>query len=92
MSPTNVTPETTDAPEAVDTQAEIARLRQHIWFLETLMDTIPDSIYFKDLESRFTRINRAEAEVFGLSQPRRRRGTHRLRLLRGGPRGACVPR
>jgi diguanylate cyclase (GGDEF)-like protein/PAS domain S-box-containing protein len=69
MSPTNVTPETTDAPDALDAQAEIARLRQHIWFLETLMDTIPDSIYFKDLESRFTRVNRAEAEVFGLTNP-----------------------
>ena len=30
------------------------------------MDHIPDQIYFKDQESRFLRINKAQAEVFGL--------------------------
>jgi two-component system sensor histidine kinase/response regulator len=34
--------------------------------LETLMDNIPDMIYFKDPESRFTRINQAQARVLGL--------------------------
>jgi PAS domain S-box-containing protein len=34
-----------------------------------LMDNIPDLIYFKDPESRFTRINRAHAEALGLSSP-----------------------
>ena len=34
--------------------------------LRMLMDNIPDTIYFKDNESRFTRINRAQAEVLGL--------------------------
>lgn len=34
-----------------------------------LMDSIPDSIYFKDEESRFTRINRAQAKVLGLDDP-----------------------
>jgi PAS domain S-box-containing protein len=33
------------------------------------MDNIPDTIYFKDAQSRFTRINRAHAEVLGLSDP-----------------------
>ena len=35
--------------------------------LHALMDNIPDMIYFKDPEGRFTRINRAQAEVLGVS-------------------------
>jgi PAS domain S-box-containing protein len=34
-----------------------------------LMDNMPDTIYFKDAQSRFTRINRAQAEVLGLKSP-----------------------
>jgi two-component system sensor histidine kinase/response regulator len=37
--------------------------------LTTLMDTIPDSIYFKDSDGRFIRINRAMADRFGLREP-----------------------
>ncbi len=37
--------------------------------LHTLMDNLPDLIYFKDLQSRFTRINKAHAKLFGLSDP-----------------------
>ena len=37
--------------------------------LHTLMDNLPDVIYFKDRESRFTRINMAHAKQFGLSDP-----------------------
>jgi len=36
----------------------------------TLMDNLPDKIYFKDAASRFTRINRAVAEQFKLLHPR----------------------
>lgn len=35
--------------------------------LQTLMDNIPDHIYFKDTASRFIRINRAQAKWFGLN-------------------------
>jgi len=35
-------------------------------FFNSLMDNIPDSIYFKDRESRFVLINRALADKFGL--------------------------
>jgi len=49
--------------------SETARLREEIFLLHTLMDTIPDQIYFKDRNSRFTRINSAEAKVFGLTSP-----------------------
>ena len=33
------------------------------------MDTVPDSIYFKDVEGRFIRVNRALADRFGLGDP-----------------------
>jgi len=35
----------------------------------TLMDNITDHIYFKDLRSRFIRVNRAMASAFRLSDP-----------------------
>jgi PAS domain S-box-containing protein len=37
--------------------------------LHTLMDNLPDLIYFKDRESRFTRINLALARKFDLDHP-----------------------
>ena len=38
--------------------------------LHALMDNIPDTIYFKDISSRFTRINRAQATFLGVDDPR----------------------
>ena len=35
----------------------------------TLMDNLPDPIYFKDAESRFIRINQAAARRFGINDP-----------------------
>jgi PAS domain S-box-containing protein len=49
-------------------QAE-AELMEERHLLRTLMDNLPDVIYFKDLESRFTLINRALARAFGLDDP-----------------------
>ncbi|HEV2693187.1 MAG TPA: PAS domain-containing protein [Verrucomicrobiae bacterium] len=37
--------------------------------LQSLMDNLPDHIYFKDTESRFTRINHAHASYLGLDHP-----------------------
>ncbi len=37
--------------------------------LRLLMEAIPDMIYFKDLESRFVQVNRAEAQLLGLARP-----------------------
>jgi diguanylate cyclase (GGDEF)-like protein/PAS domain S-box-containing protein len=49
--------------------AEISNLQNEIFLLETLMDNVPDSIYFKDRHSRFTRINRSAAARFGIASP-----------------------
>jgi len=38
-------------------------------YFRTLMDNIPDTIYFKDTLSRFTRINKAKARSIGLQNP-----------------------
>ena len=37
--------------------------------LKSLLDNIPDSIYFKDLNSNFTRVNKAQARILGLNSP-----------------------
>jgi len=37
--------------------------------LHVLMDNVPDPIYFKDADSRFTRINKAQAQVMGVNDP-----------------------
>jgi len=40
---------------------------QHL--ITVLMESIPDHIYFKDKESRFIRINKSQAQIFGLRDP-----------------------
>ena len=37
--------------------------------LRALMDNIPDTIYFKDANSRFIRINKAQAQMLGVKNP-----------------------
>ncbi len=37
--------------------------------LQALMDNVPDSIYFKDADSRFIRINKAKSNDIGLAYP-----------------------
>ncbi len=44
-------------------------LDQERFLLLTLLETLPDNIYFKDRESRFIRIGRAMAKRFGLTDP-----------------------
>jgi PAS domain S-box-containing protein len=39
------------------------------YLLQTLLENIPDYIYFKDRESKFLRINKALAQAFGLENP-----------------------
>ena len=55
-------------------EAEVRRateraLDQERFLLLTLLETLPDNIYFKDRQSRFIRIGRAMAQRFGLSNP-----------------------
>ena len=50
-------------------QAEEA-LRYERDLLQIFMDNIPDTVYFKDTESRFVRINKTQAEFLKLNDPR----------------------
>lgn len=53
-----------DVTEREQNRAELIHERD---LLKTLMDSIPDTIYFKDTESRFTRINQAQVTVLGVN-------------------------
>jgi PAS domain S-box-containing protein len=44
-------------------------LAKEQYLMNTLMDNVPDHIYFKDNKSRFVRMNKAQATRFGLSDP-----------------------
>lgn len=46
-------------------------LHHEQYLLHALMNNVPDHIYFKDSESRFIRINKAQSRLFGLSDPDR---------------------
>jgi len=56
----------TDITERKLIEQELARERD---LLHILMDHIPDQIFFKDRESRFTRVNRAAANALGVDEP-----------------------
>src|SRR6516162_8668858 len=44
-------------------------LERERFLLKTLMDNLPDNIYFKDRESRFIAVNRASVSWFGFEDP-----------------------
>jgi two-component system, sensor histidine kinase and response regulator len=37
--------------------------------MTALIDNVPDTIYFKDLESKFIRVNKSQAKLLGLNHP-----------------------
>jgi PAS domain S-box-containing protein len=47
----------------------LKELEQERYLLRTLMENIPDNIYFKDREGRFIRVNRAKASRSNLHHP-----------------------
>jgi PAS domain S-box-containing protein len=49
-------------------KAEEALTREK-YLMEAIMNNLPDHVYFKDLESRFLRINKDHAHSFGLTDP-----------------------
>ncbi len=48
-------------------QSNQANANQELDMLRVLMDYLPDTIYFKDRNSQFLRINRAQTKRFGIS-------------------------
>jgi sigma-B regulation protein RsbU (phosphoserine phosphatase) len=64
--PVLVTGVSWDVSERSQMENALARER---FLLKTLMDTLPDHIYFKDRESRFIAVNRATASLFGFEDP-----------------------
>jgi PAS domain S-box-containing protein len=45
-------------------------LQQEQSLVTSLMDTIPDTIYFKDVQGRFIRTNKAQAKKLGVADPK----------------------
>jgi PAS domain S-box-containing protein len=55
--------------DVTDSRKLQARLDSERYLLHTLMDNLPDSIYFKNREGQFTLVNRALAKTFGRDDP-----------------------
>jgi PAS domain S-box-containing protein len=55
--------------ETTEGQRAVADLAQERSLLKALMDNTPDHVYFKDADSRFIMISKAQATNFGLSDP-----------------------
>src|SRR5258707_5496266 len=64
--PVRVTGVSWDVSERCQMENALARER---FLLKTLMDSLPDHIYFKDRESRFIAVNPATAALFGFEPP-----------------------
>ena len=56
-----------DVTEHKRVEQELARERN---LFDALMENIPDTIYFQDTECRFMRINKAQARMLGITDPK----------------------
>ncbi|MDA8231721.1 MAG: ATP-binding protein [Magnetospirillum sp.] len=76
----------------VETAAERWRLgrqlREERNLLRSLMDNIPDAIFFKDRSLRFTRVNAAQLELLGIDSPERVVGLRLADLVAAEQAGA----
>src|SRR5262245_48155383 len=55
--------------EEVDELQPVSKPIEGSDLLNALMESTPDTIYFKDSSSRFLRVNKAQAEVLGIDSP-----------------------
>ena len=55
--------------DSSEASARLWQLEDDICLLEMVMDDLPEAIYFKDRESRFTHINRLAAAHYGIVDP-----------------------
>jgi diguanylate cyclase (GGDEF)-like protein/PAS domain S-box-containing protein len=53
--------------DVTDTYNELLSIHHERDLMHSMMDSVPDQIFFKDLESRFIRINTSLAKRYGLS-------------------------
>jgi PAS domain S-box-containing protein len=65
----NVTGAFSSARDITEHKLSEEVLAQEQYLMRTLMDNLPDHIYFKDLESRFIRTNKSNARFLGLNDP-----------------------
>ena len=70
-----------------DLRATEADFRRERRIMDTFMRSVPDAVYFKDLQSRFIKCSHSMAR-FWQGQPRRADGQNGLRFLSGGTRPA----
>ncbi|MFP4288490.1 MAG: PAS domain S-box protein [Bacteroidales bacterium] len=55
--------------DITETRSSEEKLSREQRLLQSLMDNIPDTIYFKDKKSKFTKINLSQANIMGLKNP-----------------------